>query len=385
MTRLRGMFAPVALTVLLAVTVPVEAQFPDAHENPPPGWTGPVFRLRQDYPPTRPAAETYPWRAVSFRTQPVEYLRRVLAYAYEGNVAVEWEPQRNSVRGWYHAPWMHAGTQGREFVHGLTKERNSAPRELHPSQSTRFQNWAVSLYNPPGGFVIGRVWRNPTSPNVNSVRFPEGTVAVKLLFTEASVAEVPYLSGSAEWQANIHQSLNSTQRTIRALRLLQIDVAVRDTRANPTGGWVFGTFVYDGNAAGGTPWDRMVPVGLMWGNDPGVTPTMVNQGTQLRESLINQPAMSVMQHLGWAGRLNGPVDNPISACLSCHSTAQWPQNSSVVPSGSEQARLRWFRNLRRGEPFDEGSRTVDYSLQLSVGMRNFMNSRPASRSGGDDD
>jgi len=360
------------------------AQFPNAHDDPPPGWTGPVFTLRQDYPATRPAAEAYPWKAVSFRTQSLEYLRRVLAYAYEGNIAVDWQVERNAVRPWYHAPWLHSGSSGREFVHGLTKERNSAPRELAPTQTTRFQNWAVGMYNAPGGYIVGRVWRNPTAPNVNSVRFPDGTVSVKLLFTEATVAEVPYLARSVEWQAHIHRSLSSTQREIRTLRLLQIDVAIRDERANPTGGWVFGTFVYNGDEPGSTPWERMVPVGLMWGNDPTVTPAMVSQGTRLRETVINPAAMSIIRHLGWAGRLNGPVDNPISSCLSCHGTAQWPPESSVVPSGNDQARLRWFRNLRRGEAFDEGARTLDYSLQLFTGIRNFRREQPSSRSGGDD-
>ena len=50
-----------------------------------------------------------------------------------------------------------------------------------------------------------------------------------------------------------------------------------------TSGATFGTFIYNGNAPGATPYERMVPVGLMWGNDPGVTPTMVMAGTALQE------------------------------------------------------------------------------------------------------
>ena len=32
-----------------------------------------------------------------------------------------------------------------------------------------------------------------------------------------------------------------------------------------------GTFGYDGNATGDTPWKRMVPLGLQWGDNPKIT------------------------------------------------------------------------------------------------------------------
>jgi hypothetical protein len=65
------------------------APFPDAHNMPPTGWTGPVFRLKQDYPATLPAAGSQPWKQFSFKTQPNEYLRAVLGYALEGNREVD--------------------------------------------------------------------------------------------------------------------------------------------------------------------------------------------------------------------------------------------------------------------------------------------------------
>ena len=36
--------------LVLLLTGPVLAQFPDAHDPPPAGWTGQVFKLKQDYP-----------------------------------------------------------------------------------------------------------------------------------------------------------------------------------------------------------------------------------------------------------------------------------------------------------------------------------------------
>jgi hypothetical protein len=352
--------------------VRAQNDFPDAHDDPIPGWTGPVFKLRQDYPSTPPPSENYPWKQFNFRTQPLDYLRSVLQYAYEGNIAVNWEVQNNTVRGWYHAPWLHFGNNGREFVHGLTRERSSRPRELHPQQTQFARNYAVSVYNPPGGYIIGQVWADPDSPNAAAARFPDGTVAIKLLFTQASVAQVPFLKNTVEWQGHLANATGTT-RSIQTARLLQVDVAVRDTRANSTTGWVFGTFAYDGEAAGATPWERMVPVGLMWGNDPTLTPQRFNSGSRPTQTFIN-PDVRTPQHLGWLGRLNGPVDNPVSACLSCHSTAQHrPARSPFPPTGaSDTEKMRWFRNIRSGQPFDQGQISLDYSLQLAQGIENFF-------------
>ena len=343
--------------------------------------------LSADYPATRPAAENYPWLAVDFRTQGLEYLRRVLAYVYEGNtsgpIQQTFQVHKNTVRRWYHAPWMDVEKNGREFIHGLTRERTSVPGELWDDPpSPPAQNWAVGFYNPPGGFIIGQMWKDQAKPDpAAAASFPEGTVGAKLLFTAAQVSDVPYLRGSVEWLANIHGNINCRRpfphnsplcaREPQTVRLLQIDVAIKDERAKETGGWVYGTFVYDAAAPGRTPWERMVPVGLMWGNDPGVTPDQVNAGYQLKETVINRGKMP-RQHLGCAGRLNGPVDNPVSACLSCHGRAQFPA-PDMVPStcdGSADS-LKFFTNLTEASPRPPGTHWFDYSLQLSTGFRNF--------------
>jgi hypothetical protein len=334
--------------------------------------------LRQDYPSTPPPGETYPWKQFNFRTQSLDYLRSVLNYAYQGNVAVDWEVQKNTQRGWYHAPWLHFGNGGREFVRGMTRERSSRPRELHPQQTSFFSNYAVSVYNPPGGYIIGQVWSDPDDPDPSAARFPDGTVAIKLLFSQATVAQVPYLKNSVEWQA--HLNSGGSSRSIQTARLLQIDVAVRDARADSTTGWVFGTFGYDGDAPGATPWERMVPVGLMWGNNPTLTPQAFANGSRPTQTFIN-PDIKTPQHLGWLRRLNGPVDNPRSACLSCHSTAQHEPTSATLPPTtiSDAAKMRWFRNIKAGQPFDTGQISLNYSLQLALGIENFYRANPVPR------
>jgi hypothetical protein len=365
-----------AIAAALTLATPALAQFPDAHDPPPPGWTGQVFKLKQDYPQTLPPTGSRPWTSISFRTKPNDYLKAVLAYAFEGNKEVDFVVQNNTTRGWYHAPWMHAGASGREFIRGLTRERSSRPGELHANQTGTFENWAVSVYNPRGGYTLGRVWKDPDSPNPSVAKFPVGSVSVKLIFTEAPVSQVPYLVGSVEWQADINRANNAGTRP--TLRLLQVDVAVRDSRATSTTGWVFGTFIYDGNAPGATPWERLVPVGLMWGNDP----TRIRTPQALLESKINAD-LQIPQHLGFEKRLNGPVDNPRSSCLSCHSTAQIntdlsrQSRDSIPPANASLQTLRlYFRNIKSGVPFDAGSLSLDYSLQLQNGLANWAQANP---------
>jgi hypothetical protein len=352
---------------------PAVENFPDARDEPPPGWTGPVFRLSQGYPTTLPDLGDAPWRNFDFRTQTVQYLEAVLGYALDGNTAVDFRGQDNPVRKWYHAPWLHANARsGREFIHGLTGERDSRPGELAPTQTSVAHNWAVSMYNPRGGFVLGDVWKNRDAPDPTRARFPEGTVAFKLIFTTASVSQVPFLKGSLEWEADINRAKDSGPRP--TLRLLQIDVAVRDSRADSTTGWVFGTFIYNGDARGNSVWDHMIPVGAMWGNDPD----RLSDNGSLAETVINPQARSLVQHLGYQGRLNGPIDNAASSCLSCHSTSQIPADlsqptTSPVPAARATPAIlaQYFRNIEAGTPFTEGQLSLDYSLQLQNGIVNW--------------
>jgi hypothetical protein len=39
-----------------------------------------------------------------------------------------------SLHRWFHAPWLHSGANAREFVHGLTNERQSQKYELTKEQ-----------------------------------------------------------------------------------------------------------------------------------------------------------------------------------------------------------------------------------------------------------
>lgn len=396
---------PCSIGILLLVLLPGRAQeqdpfkhpFRNARDDPPKDWKGRIFRLRHDYPLKPPKAEPQPWKHFDPRkpAERLKYLEAIKDYCLEDNIepAIDWQQvdKRQPRRIWYHAPWLHAESQlGREFVNGMTRERSSRPYELHELQTSWFHNWAVSLYNPVGGYTIGQVWKDPNSPNPKAARFRDGTVAVKLLFTTATEDQVPYLKNAKQWDGHVIRKTTayvegapSEERLpgvkdkvpppgldeIRKVRLLQLDVAVRDDRFDCFTGWVFGTYVYNGYAPGVTAYHRLVPVGLMWGNDPDVTG---QDGSQLRQSWRNPAAAPLLTHYGLGQRLNGPVDNPRSSCLSCHATAEIPQVADMVPKELTRETFKlWFRNLKAGDPFTKrGTVGLDYSLQLSAGMVN---------------
>jgi hypothetical protein len=389
----------------------------------------PIFELSQDYPAEAPSPrcpdEECRWQKLDFRTQSKEYLFEVLKYAFEGNLEIDWRVQENPVRKWYHAPWMHTSKYGREFIHGLTKERHLCKAELLaetkvpcPDKERTIESWAVGIYNERGAYYIGKVWEEmlkdkPNAANFPAEGFPEGTVSFKLLFTEGGKEhDAHFLDNSFEWRIdNKRANINDLKadecilpeginpKCIGVVRLLQIDVAVRDNRS-PTG-WVFGTFVYNAKAPAFydykfSPtltaaekenlrrWLKLEFVGLMYGNDE-----KVKLGGKLTESIINRE-IKVPQKLGCGGRLNGLVDTPVSSCMSCHALAETEANLKLdkmpydqIAAGCNDEKLSvWFRNINpRSEDLivktftkpEQGRRIVslDYSLQLREGIMRF--------------
>lgn len=335
----------------------------------------PGFRLSTAFPTTVPT-DTNPWEAIDFKNDPEGYMAAVLEYVLEGNREVDWRVGENATRTWYHAPWMHFGRRGREPIRGLTLERGARAFELHEDQTDRTNNWAVGFYNAAGGTTLGSVWAEPWSPDTQDVVFPVGTVSAKLLFTDAEVSQVPYLADSLTWEAQIVRDRAPTK-----MRLLQLDFAVRDTRAETATGWVFGTFVYRADVSGAEVWDRLVPVGLHWGNDPLRTLADYDNGLPLAEGWMNPVVTREFyalprKWLGLWGRMNGPVDNSGSACLACHSRAmdlgESRERPDFTPDANDPAEiLHYFSNRGPTEPFFDGFRSLDYSLQLADGVANY--------------
>ncbi|MEP4247366.1 hypothetical protein [Tateyamaria sp.] len=350
-----------------------------------------VFELNVEFPATLGPKPFYPWEAIDFTEDPEEYMNAVKAYILADTDLVNRDFAVADSKRWFHAPWLR-----REPVHGLTLERRSRVGELWPGQPDRIQNWAVSFYNDRGAYTVGQVWEDPAAPNTEAARFPIGALGFKLLFTEATDEQVPYLSGSKTWEAYIDQT--SGQNT--EMRLLQFDIAVRDSRADALTGWVFGTFMYFDKTHQETDfsWDNVIPVTLAWGSDPDLLQLNYNAGATPQESWTNDEIGNLFAevirtkengfdspHLGLFGRANGPVDNPRSSCVACHGRAidlgearsdeYWKEVLPFAPSvGASDFEIQWFfRNLSPDEPFLHEAVSLDYSLQLQVGVRRFRN------------
>ncbi|KAI8494620.1 hypothetical protein Bbelb_278460 [Branchiostoma belcheri] len=227
-----------------------------AYNAKPKNYTGPVFKPNFDFPTEEPVLrdENLPWLAIEFKDDPQAYLKSVLDYCFEGNTECDFRVHNNEVRRWYHSPWMASRPFGRERIHGLTMERPCDPGYIDSHDKRWVQTWAVAFYNSFGAYTIGKFWKEPGEPTLtNNVLFPEGTVAFKLLFTQATKYDAPYLEGSKEWEvangipfppiprnASDSEALNILEKTMtpryrgddpHRLRLIQVDVMVRDARA----------------------------------------------------------------------------------------------------------------------------------------------------------
>jgi hypothetical protein len=371
---------------------------------PAPDWKGPLFKLSDKFPATpQDDSGAQPWRAKKYDklfaadTSPAERSALAKGYSWDlmhyiqagnidagdrgGDVATDWTLCNNKVRNWYHMPFQTYDTlSGREFVHGLTREAPvtfSMKDPADPSKSVSLPStvWAVGFYNPTAAHTLGTVWGPEGAAKVptSAIAFEEGAVIGKLLFTTLSPVQLPFLRNLPAWKANLSAtdfctckpkgakpcSMSEQSRACpRSLTtgndglvaLMQFDVAVKDARA-PGTGWVYGTFVADGErkASERNPWNRIAALGLMWGNDPPPAGGYAaqspadprNAGFQSAVifwdvvDMLNAAGGDVIAkrpgHLGCNSRLNGPADNASSSCLSCHMTASVPDKKLTTP------------------------------------------------------
>lgn len=408
-----------------------ERAFADAAVPAPADWKGPVFELSHDYPKTMPTCSS-PWLQRDVKFEPggtwdqwAPYVQDIVDYVKEGqdpNLANEigWRAKITTAAGgeetrWFHVPWMaYDGHQGREFVHGLTNELSTARSTftgrgggLHelpgaPPDAV-YETWSVGFYNPCGGWSIGQQWPESGEPATyeengrllaRGMPFAEGTVVVKVLNTTASGDDVPYLKGSTNWQADAHvqqgpDKYDPCKRAPREVHLVQIDLAVVDNRS-PTR-WVYSTLVYDGTMTGETIWDRMRPLGVQWGNDPGSFPAVPEGESKALSESIAAP-INIHEHYGCQKRLAGNVDQANSSCLSCHMGAYAAAPGTAIEQGknvpaifvfdgmcttNNPANAAYFSNYAYPAPYPGSTGAVaaamplDTSLQLQVAFSEY--------------
>ncbi|MDK1373215.1 MULTISPECIES: hypothetical protein [unclassified Sinorhizobium] len=394
-------------------------------------WSGPYRSLNYNYPETTDNK----WFTVAPRAplniqNASDYVAKLKAHLEPNMRAMidapdTWDPAAN---GWYGMIWQGAGTTG---PNGVTDPESGQEAILGSFSgqiitketfqdfglTVNLQNHTVIYYDALSATMLRKLWDDPFKPNRKAVSFPEGGMVVKAAAVTPTPQQWPVVEDSAIWnvyrptveslQGPDYNPYTNAKAVVVPLRVLQFDIIVKDTIASPQTGWVFVTYVYDKDAPGATTWDKLVPLGAMWGNDPafarepnGTDP----KGGPLQETWINQKAPAyAISSLGWGGRLSGPIDvserhnvlltngnlvpvQPASSCLSCHGTAQFPFVANLYPSpnkafpregtlfpmyppGSEMW-ARWFQNRPGSKPQNDNENAValDYDMLIMFAL-----------------
>ncbi len=308
------------------------------------------------------------------------------------NDSAHWDPKSS---GWYDMVWLGQGdrgpngvidpTSGREpisntytgqIVPPTTYINRFGKREQGPIPSVPVQNHAVIYYNGVAAKMLQKLWRNPFQPDLSAVDFPDGSISVKIEAVTPNESQWSVVKGASTWKVyrpSVADQLTTPPGGAKAqvinVRPFQMSIAVKDRVASPVTGWVYAAFVFDTAAPGATPWDKFVPVGAMWGNDPQLANKADGNGgntSNLTQTYFNQASPFVVHGTrGWGGRLAGPLDvanranvlsvagnngfvdmldTGASSCISCHSAAEFPWTRNLYPAPNKAF-------PRDGQPF----------------------------------
>ncbi len=385
-------------------------------------YNGPLFKLSYAWPnQPLPLIVDPPWRKAIGSGQITQ--KNAAAYVaalkeYVGTNArklfldyANWDAAKAR---WFNEPWLGSL---RESIHGTYPAGNFDDQSFpNTGLKVTFDTHVLTYYDERAAYSLYKVWKadamNPEIKTEN-FQFDEGSVIVKAAIfisddpTQQSDWWPGVTQGAAQWPLYVAVPESSQNATTAVLNgyVIQFDIIVKDSVAAPKTGWVFATLVYDANAPGGDAWDKMVPLGAQWGNDPDVNSSLVPP-PPLKENWINPVApFYATETLGWGGRLSGPNDGarndilvgdkailkaPNSSCMSCHSPAEWQpakhemlsfllpsfRNDNPPPSFKAYGQFiispapgshdwfRWFQDRLGTEPFDPntGSIATDFDM-----------------------
>jgi hypothetical protein len=172
-------------------------------------------------------------------------------------LGADFRAETNKIRSRYHMPSLTDGLLRRKPIRGLTEERPIKGPELRGKPSVTIRNYAIGFYNAAAATAIGKIWKNSV-PDISSVELSEGAIGLKILFNNAQETDFSDPASDPMKGAPEIQILNDGGP--KAVRLLQMDVAVVDKRA-PTG-WVFGTVA-------GLQTIRWLGIVCVWSECPG--------------------------------------------------------------------------------------------------------------------
>lgn len=425
----------ISLSLFCGVWLQAESIDPFAVNNGamPPwySYTGSYFTFHHDYPTSYDPSQPMPWRDV-LGGKPLSkgnahaYVMALKAYVEPTIRDLLANPQKwneSNQTGWYSMLWAGdnvdlTGWEGREAIYGTYTGQIMAKEVYADSGLTvDIRNHAVIYYNDTAAYALGRVFRdcNRTTgscvPQVSNgeAQFEEGAIVIKSAGVTATPEQWPVLEGAAKWQIyrkpfDLNGTIVDGKRKVTDLRVGIFDIIVKDSVAAPETGWVFSTLVYDRNATG-TVWDKMVPFGAMWGNDPDVNSAQ-HPEQPLMQTYVNPEAPAWTNvTLGYGLRLSGPFDIAVkynvdvngtivpalrsSSCMSCHGTAafipgDYEMSTFLYPAKDYHSKPwkmytpgsakwnEWFQSRPGDEPQHEGAIALDYSTFLDAVLMNYV-------------
>lgn len=427
---------PVVLMATLSLPLAAEinpfavndGNIPDASE-----YDGPLFRFNYQYPSRIQEPLEMPWREVLdgmplSKANAHDYVLALKQFVEDPMRIFVTQPEvwnQHPQTGWYSMLWAGedipvTGWEGRDAIYGTyTGQIQAASVYADSGLTVDVRNHAAIYYNQTAAYALGRVWQacDPVtahcSPSLmaGEAQFPEGSVIIKAAAATATPDEWPVLEGAAAWQIyrrpfNQQGTIHDQPPVVTNVRVAIFDIIVKDSVAAPDTGWVFSTLVYDRDALGKDAWDRMVPLGAMWGLDPDVN-SALHPEQPLQQTYVNPeaPAYSTVT-LGYGGRLSGPFDIAVkndvyvdgefvkslrsSSCMSCHGTVSYLPNSdkmltyfypakppissplNMYTPGSDEWNA-WFTN-RWGDQVqtnEVGAIALDYSTFMEMVLMNY--------------
>jgi hypothetical protein len=337
------------------------------------GKTIPSFTLKNDYDKITQEMKDRdrPWRDfenknldITKEEDALKFALLMQEYAYKGmirniknNPDLDFMPHyakqdKKSGRYWCHMPWLNITSKGREFVHGLTKEFPLHESDAYPFvEKKNGISWGTAFYNSFACESIGDFFGTAISPKTpeqiaaqKKITFQDGYVATKLLFNNSTMAQ---FDDAYTWvvHGGTNKNMFSTKRRMQKMRHLQMDVAIKDSSilgSDPElNNWLMFTYYYDPTYI--SPLTKklnlpegirnMRPLGVQYGLSSGKS--IIFNGSKNNHCIKEDPTdrKSPCHSLPYKEtRLNGPADNPISSCLSCHATSgtQVPASPGIM-------------------------------------------------------
>ena len=392
-------------------------------------YSGPLFTLNHAWPKQPlPKLTNAPWQKAigngQINTQNAPAYAAALKEAVTVNgrrLTMHYDTWNAAKAGWYTEPWL--GSK-REAIRGTYAAGEFGPG-IFPDTGLRatFNTHVLTYYDERAAYSLQKLWgASAMTPKITTgnAQFDDGSIIVKAAVFASNDPKQPSdwwdaMKGAQVWDLylSVPAPVSSTPPVPPSVwpgYVAQFDIIVKNSQSAPKTGWVFMTLVYDSSAPGDF-WDKMVPLGVQWGNDPQATA----DGMPLQENWNNPKApLYATQTLGWGGRLSGPNDGarndiavngvvmknaPNSSCMSCHSTAQWnikahkmdsfllPSFATSTPPGfqtcgndgkpdpngnlicspapSSAAWMKWFQNRLGTQPMDAGSIAMDFDEVFS--------------------